>query len=389
MKFVSEDLEATIASARILAIEWKHIAIDIQHFFVAMLKHNCMAVPYLSHCDEAEWSTIGQNSLRANGTYTFNDSLPLTVQAERLISHALAIAKENKEEKANTVYLLMALLSYENIVSEAFRRKGILFEDIAEQYCAKAIVPFTPAMQSSANVEFVKFRKMLWSGAREKQKVEQLMFDAYSYLVYYRPEECITVCKVGLTLDPSLSAWNDYLLRAYIQQRDYVSVEQLLHSLLHRFPGDRNYLLDLSYSYDVQEKYAASEVILNNLLAAEPDNADFLNNKGFNLSGQGKYEEAVPYLEKAIQINPAFAFPYNNLGFVKHKLGNSEEALRLIDQSLELDRGNSFAYKNKGIVFMDNGNREEAVRYFRLALRYGYAQKYGPKVEQLLAQLGA
>lgn len=78
---------------------------------------------------------------------------------------------------------------------------------------------------------------------------------------------------------------------------------------------------------------------------------------------------------------------YNNRGFCYSKPDDDEKALADIRCSLELDAGNSFAYKNMETFYLDPGNKEEAKRWFLKALRFGFTEKYGPEVSDLLKQI--
>lgn len=379
---IDQDLQMVIEEARILAINARHGFINLDHFFVAMLVRNCQAKSYLSDFDVTIYRDWLQVQFAATGEQTHDDSLPLTVHAERIIRHAMRIASLHDHPLINSVHLLLAMLSYNNEVSILAKEKGIIFEDISAAYAGGSI-PKTPI-----EIELRHFSKPSWLAgfiglARSRASLlEDIYNHATDLYTYQQYDDCITTCKTGLEIDPNHRELKKLLADCFLNKRAFADAVVYLHELSDTYPDELDFPFSLSYCYSEIKDHKRSAEISTRLLAKYPENADLLNNIGFDLYQQGRYDEAVLFYEQAIQLDPSFAYPYNNLGFVKYKLGDTNEALTLIGRALELDRGDSFAYIFKGIIFFEQGNKVLAMEQFQLALKYGYTQAYGDDVLQ-------
>ncbi|HEY4323172.1 MAG TPA: tetratricopeptide repeat protein [Mucilaginibacter sp.] len=386
-KTIGTDLKPIIKEARKLAIDWKHGFINYDHFFVAMLKNECLASSYLEHFDAGKWEEKVKGFYPADSKKTIKDSVPLTIKAGRVLRHSFTIARFNKEKKINTIHTLIAILSFENAVTQAFNEAGILIEDITKSYYKKEIKRFPPTIKPIRDKMFAAIEKFFISARWKNKKITDLINNATDLYLYQQYKDSATICSVGLSLSPVNFELKSLLAYNYVKLRDYESSLTLLEELTKIKPEDATVRLWLSHVYDVMGNYDAAANILDQLLMEQPNNHTFLNNRGFNLFRQERYLESVAYFEKALQQNPSFAYPLNNLGFAKYKLGEMEKGLSLIDQSLDLDKGNAFAWKNKGIIYKDQGNKKEALKNFNLALKYGYKEKYGNEVTLLMEEI--
>jgi tetratricopeptide (TPR) repeat protein len=382
-KNIDDEMSPIIAESRLLAIAWKHAFINYDHLFVSMLKIECMATPYLGIFAVNEWEEKVKSRYAGEGKPKLEGSVPLTLTAERVIKHAIFIANSNSQWPANTVHLLLAMMAFDNDVSEVFDKAGIAVEDVIISHYGKEIQlsPFIKIVRSSP---FSKWEKFFLSSRGKRKEIDRIVKNAVNLYHYKLFNRSIIACQIGLDLSPknlqllSLLAYNN------VKLFNYENALEILTELLKAKPGDKNSQLLLSHTYNATGKYVEAAEILDKLLAEEQDNTTYLNNRGFNLLRQERYADAAPYFEKAIQHDPLLAYPLNNLGFVKYKLGEEIAGIALIDKSLEQDRGNSYAYKNKGIIAKEQGNKDAALANFKLALKYGYAKDYGDEVKHLM-----
>lgn len=382
----SQDLNDVTNGARIVAIDHKHGFIHIDHLLAAMLTTQCLSNEYLTALNPEECQTWLQGLYPGTGAGGTEDPLPLTVLAERTLWHATYFAHLKNEEGTNSVHLLLAILSYDNHVSDKAKQAGVIFEDIAAGYY-KDIFPrkppqlkLIPFKKPSALAKFFRLAPSI------DTQGEMLYNHAEELFQFQQYDDCMAICRTGLDLMPAFDRLKIMLANCFLMKKDYANAITAFSELDKLYPGVLDYRYSLSYICDETGDYQKAEEILDKLLAQYPDHAYVLNNKGFNLYHQDRYEEAVPFYEKAIRINPSWAYPWDNLGFVKYKLGHTEEALILIDKSLDLDKGNSFAYKYKGIIYMEQDNKTLALEQFQLALKYRYTETYGEEVLQLIKQ---
>ena len=388
---IEDDLKVIIAEARKLAIEWKHGFINYDHFFVAMLGKKCVASNYLDHFDTKGWETRIKELYPPSSKLTFNDSLPLTKEAERVIKHSHKIAQyiSNKAGAGtNTIHVILAILSYNNHVTESFKKAGILIEDITESHFKKSYKTFPPIIKPIRKKVYNKVQIFFFSLSSKRKKIDELYQNAANLFCYQQFRDSIKTCQVGLSLSPSNLDFKFLLAYNLMKQFDCEPSLILMEELVKNNPENVHFLLLLSCINDMIGNYGTVAEIIDALLLLQPDNDVYLNNKGFNLIKQTKYLESISFSEQSIQKNPAFSYPWNNLGFAKYKLGETDNAISNIDKSIELDKGNAYAYKNKGIIYFELGNKEEALKNFNLSLKFGYTEKYGKEVLQLLEKLG-
>lgn len=393
MKYKKPEDDFTIitAKSRLLALEMKHGFIDCVHLFLAMLKEECLAKKYLQDVDIEVLDKQIRDLYPATGTQTIKDNVALTVRAERTVKHAYTIAKLNGRQKINSIHLLLAILCFkDNTIIAPVERAGILIEDITEDYFKKKIKKFPSPFYAIRTKTYNKAEILLLKiTGKKKKKIQELYENAATLYLYYQFEDVIKVCEAGLSLSPGDLDFKDLIAYGKHQTGDYQLALTLIAELIESKPGqdNDNYKVMQAYIYDIIGNHDQSAVILDKLFTEHPDDEELLNHKGFNLSKQGKYTESIPFFEKAITANPTDAYALSNLGFSKFKLGEVNEAMSLIDKSLVLHKGNAYAYKNKGIILKEQGDREEALKHFNLALKFGYTEKYGDEVLQLIKDL--
>ena len=384
----SADFDRVMGEAWTLSVQFHHGFVDYTHLFIAALSIDCEAWTFCKNFDAEKWQAWLQNYYPDSDKETTNDDLlPLTVVAERVVRQAYGIVQENGDTVINSVHLLLALLCMSGELTEYLNKKGIIYEDVAEQYYGKSIqktIPWIPVLRKGA---YSRWRKFFITDASKKKKVAALHAQAYELSMYKQYDDCLLVCEAGLSLEPDNVNLKELQFFCFVWNRDYPQALSSAKQLTGDYANSDAFKNTLSYIYGESGQYNETANVLDAVLANNPAEITSLNNRGFYLSREGKYAEAVPYLEKAISLDPEGAYPWNNLGFVKCKLGHIDEGLALINKSLELDKGNSYAYKNKGIIYLEQNDKEKTLQNFQLALRYGYTKRYGNEVLELLKRI--
>jgi tetratricopeptide (TPR) repeat protein len=384
---IKSDFEIVTAESRKLAIAWQHGFINYDHLFVAMLQNKCKATKYLAHCDSDYWEAKIKGLYPATGKQKQRDLMPLTVEAERVVRHAYQISGIDDFAPTSSIHLLLAILSYDNDVSKAFCKAGILIEDITGAEFKNPVKRFPSPVKAVREKPYSKVEVFLLPKVLKKKRVEVLHRNALNFYHYRQFEDVIKICRIGLSLSADYVHFKILMAYSSLKLLDFEPALSIMTELVELKPGDANFMLSLSLIYDKMGNHQKAALILDELLLQQPDNAHFLNNKGFNLQLQEHYAESVPFFERAEEADLLKAYALDNLGFSKFKLGNVEKGLELINKSLELDKGNPYAYKNRGIVLMEQGQKTEAKQNFILALKFGYTENYGDEVEKLLHSL--
>ncbi len=383
----TEECKLVIEEARKLALKYKHDAIGFDHFFIGMLNTDCLANEYLKSFDAENWNMEFGKRYTDNGTHSEDDSVAITNEAETILFHANTFAENSNHEAINSIHILLSIINYDNYITEALQKKGIVFEDLAASAFNDSIKKIPSGIELIWTKPYSKFEKFFLSKSEIKKKIDDLYYYAHTYFHYGEYDNCCIACDIGLSLDSAYNPFSILKACSFLHKREFAKAIQYLEVLSAEYPNDNIHLHNLQYSYEENGDYMKSSAVLDTLLERLPNNDVYLNNKGFNFNNLGKYQESIYYYEKAIEYNPTFAYAWDNMGFSKYKLGDTEEGLRLIDYSLELDKGNAYAYRNKGIIFMEQQDHIRAIENFNLALKFGYTKRYGDEVINLLKKI--
>jgi tetratricopeptide (TPR) repeat protein len=381
----SEDLQNIVSTSREIAISNHHRYIHTDHLFMAMLQQHCLAAPFLNKIDRRKWADITSNHPSSVTTVALSDSLPLTIDAERILMHAWTFAFSREKTTTNSVDLLLAMLAYDNPIKDDLSRAGWLLDHILQQqYGADITFPTLPLKERTT---ISKLRWTLMSKEKRDEVVSRLHRHALILIKYYMYEEVREICNTVLAVSKEHADFITLLALITYHQRDYSLVYPLLEKL-EQFSSKIEWCQQMRTNIEAKKgNYTPSILRLEQQLTAEPENIIFLNDIGYYLSKQGKFTVAVSNLEKAIQLAPNYGYAYNNLGFALYRLGNQQSGINAIRQSLELDMGNPYTYKNLGIIYMEIGDNVNAKEQFELALKYRYTALYDNEVLELLEQL--
>jgi Flp pilus assembly protein TadD len=99
---------------------------------------------------------------------------------------------------------------------------------------------------------------------------------------------------------------------------------------------------------------------------------------------QFNYKDAQKSLTRAISLDPNFAYAYNNRGYARLMLGDLNSAYDDINTSIRLEKANSYAYRNLGLYYLKTGRKNEACQEFNKAIKFGFRDKFGEEVDNLL-----
>ena len=98
-------------------MEAGHGFINIDHLLGGMLGSGCLASAYLSTFDEDAWWLQLKTFYSVDAVHPSpDDTVPLTVEAERAIFHAYQIAALVNRAEFNIIDLLLSIISYNNFV---------------------------------------------------------------------------------------------------------------------------------------------------------------------------------------------------------------------------------------------------------------------------------
>ena len=380
------DIPTILEEAGMLANRFNHGLIDHSHIHVAMLRVPSQASDFCKDINAEELTNWLQHEHPANGSGNATIATLLSEMGERVMQHANMIATSFQQESPTSLHLLLALLSISGPVTDEFTMAGIVYEDIARHLSANPPEQLYPPIPVHREKEYSFWEKLIMEKSKKDKELRTLYRSAVAFAVYGKFEECLSVCRIALSLDARNYSFRKLKMDCHIWLRDFNNALPIAVDLYMELP-DLPAQSDLAFVYAELDRHEEAGKLYHKMIDERPDDILSLNNLGFSLQQQGRYQDAIPFYERAIAANPYFAFPVDNLGFVLYRSGQQEKGLELINRSLEMHKGNAYAYKYRGIIFMEQGNKEEAVRNFQLALRYQYTKLYGDEVLNLLRKL--
>jgi len=383
----TKEFDLVIAESRLVSIGMKHGYINTRHVFIALLTIECLAKKYLLAVDCNSFFKEVEKYYPASSDLSEKDNIPLTVDLETIINLAFSYTEKSKKKRTSTIHLLLAMFSYDNIITELVQKTGIVFEDVAADNFPHPIKKQPPSIKFPAIKPIPKWYKFFMTKKWLENRVNEIHSQAYDLFELNEYGQCIKTCLAGQTFSAAYEPFKILIADAYLSSRNFIMAKSAFTALIREYPENRDYPISLAFLFEELGDYNAAAELLDKLLLKASNDEVALNNKGFNLFHFGKYFESIPYFEIAIEIKPDFAFPFDNLGFAKFKLGQIEVAFSLIDKSLTLDKGNAYAYMYKGKIFSALNNKPQAAENFNLALKYGFTKKYGDEVLKLLENL--
>jgi len=156
---------------------------------------------------------------------------------------------------------------------------------------------------------------------------------AYYYLAYLKSAR---YANKAIEYIDNASEKDVYYIKSLEAARDHnVELkENILMSLLNRYPNEKNALL-------------------------------LLGNSKYNY---GKNEEAIEYFEKAIELDPNYRQVHNLLSFAYNNLGDFDKALEANNKYIFSAPDEPNPYDSRGSLFAQNGQLDSAIASYKKAL---------------------
>ena len=107
-------------------------------------------------------------------------------------------------------------------------------------------------------------------------------------------------------------------------------------------------------------------------------------NLGFAYSKLDSLDLAIKYFDRALTLDSNEALVYSNRGYTYYKKENYSKALSDINKSISLYPTNAYAYRNLALVYLSLNSSKEACTALDFAKKYGFTQRYGGEVEELI-----
>lgn len=124
---------------------------------------------------------------------------------------------------------------------------------------------------------------------------------------------------------------------------------------------------------------------LDKAVALTPRDPVVLNSRAFYVHAMnGRHAAAIKDYDRAIKLNPNYSYAFNNRGWSRYRNGDREGALKDINKARSRKVFNPFIYRNLGLIALGSGDTTRACTHFRTALEYGFTEKHGPEVLELM-----
>lgn len=200
-------------------------------------------------------------------------------------------------------------------------------------------------------------------------------------------DSAVSMYNVAIKMADTDTLKKNYLLNrgaAKENMRDFKGAVEDYEQVLAFNPNDLAALNNAAAAYDDLGRTDKSIAYLKKVIVIDPTFIGPYVNLGFIYSGMDSLDLAIRYFDKALSYEPGEALSYNNRGYVYYKKGDYKNALKDINHSLELLKGNSYAYRNLALVYLATQKSSEACDALETAKRFGFAENYGPEVDELI-----
>ena len=195
---LTPELQQIISTSREIAISFHHDYIHTVHLFMAMLQHDCLASPFLKKVDSSKWAAMIKNDYPAVAAATLPESLPLTIDAERLIIHAWTFAYSRKKDLTNSVDLLLAMLAYDNPIKEELGKAGWSLDQVLQQHYGAGVA--FPVLPLKEKMKISRFRWTFMSKQDREKAVRRAYGNAAILIDYQMYDEAKDLCNNILSL---------------------------------------------------------------------------------------------------------------------------------------------------------------------------------------------
>lgn len=223
-------------------------------------------------------------------------------------------------------------------------------------------------------------------------KLDEKNAEAYSRAGVYYDSSGMTDSALYMYNQAISRATNDTSKHSYIMNRgtarlgnrDFKGAVKDFETVLAFDPVNIAALNNVSACYGDLGMMDKSIQSLKKIIALDPSFIGPYVNLGFIYSDTDSLDLALSYFNKALAIDSQDALIYNNRGYVFYKKGDYTNALKDINLSIKLYPTNSYAYRNLALVYLAQGKTKEACSVLEYARDYGFEQRYGPEVNELI-----
>ncbi|UPT67977.1 MAG: tetratricopeptide repeat protein [Sphingobacteriales bacterium JAD_PAG50586_3] len=135
------------------------------------------------------------------------------------------------------------------------------------------------------------------------------------------------------------------------------------------------------------------------IIQKKPDDILHCNNLGYLYNTLGRFDEAIQLYDKAIlEVDKnksligikyslyTIGLLHSNHGYALYKKGNYKKALKEFQESIEYYPTNSYVYRNRALLYVEQKKYDEACKDLNFAIALGFADQYGPEVDELIAK---
>ncbi len=166
--------------------------------------------------------------------------------------------------------------------------------------------------------------------------------------------------------------------------RDFAGAAKDYEKVLAFNPTDIATLNNISEIYDEMEMKDKAIITLKKIITLDSTFIGPYVNLGFIYAKIDSLKLSIDYFGKALAIDPNEALVYSNRGNTYYKMGEYDKALDDINYSIRLYPTNSYAYRNLALVHIATKNIKDACTALNFAVFYGFEERYGPEVSELL-----
>jgi len=156
---------------------------------------------------------------------------------------------------------------------------------------------------------------------------------------------------------------------ALLAQNRLLDAENLLVTVLSRYPDMAEAHGNLGVIFRHQGRLAESERHLRQALKSRPDYPEALSNLGAVLLDRGQLAEAERYLRGALVLRPAYASAWNNLGNVLKAVSRVAEARQAYAEALKIVPDYAEAHWNLALIYLLQGDFSNGWREYEWRLR--------------------
>jgi len=172
----------------------------------------------------------------------------------------------------------------------------------------------------------------------------------------------------SLEIDPDFTPARSCLGTIRLEQDNYSAAENLLRTVLDKFPNNLETLNNLSLALIRLKRCDEALELCQRGISLAPHSADICNVAGMALRELGRLQEAITHYRKALALNPDNPVVLSNLGCALRDAGNVPESISLLQSALRLKPDYALAWHNLGISLRELGRLDESIEAYQRAI---------------------